>query len=277
MDAFTAFQYREGHTLLHRLDPRAKLLMAISLILFLWIRRDLEVMLLAVPPLVLLIASGGLWRDLRGSLRAYLLLGLVLLPLNALIHSVYGPLNGEEATILLTMTPEGTPILGALSITQQAVEFSLTIYIRLVLMLVTVSVFIMATSLDEIQTLLFKLRFPYFFVLTLGFAFRFIPTLAGEGQRIREAQMARGLDPTRGGLLRRHWRAVVPLVMPLMVSVLRRSLLFAEALEARATFVQPRRTLLTDLAFKRRDVAVVSASLAFLGISFAFLLVQPVL
>ncbi|MFQ5838491.1 MAG: energy-coupling factor transporter transmembrane component T family protein [Thermoplasmata archaeon] len=277
MDALTAFHYREGNTILHRLDPRAKLLLSVSLILFLWIRTDLQVLLLAVPPLTLLIALGRLRRDLQGALRVYILLGLILLPLNGLLYSIYAPIDSEDLVIVLTITGEGTPILGELFITREALEFSLVIYIRLILILLAVSIFIMTTNLDEIQALLFKLRFPYLFVLTLGFAFRFIPTLAEEAERIREAQMARGLDPGSGSLLRRYWKAIIPMFFPLMVSVLRRSLLFAEALEARATFVHPRRTVLTDLSFKGRDVAAVTASLAFLGVSFLLLYLRPIL
>ncbi len=277
MGALAAFRYRERDTLLHRLDPRAKLLLSISLILFLWIRADLEVILLAGPPLILLIAVGRLWGDLRGSLRVYLILGLILLPLNSLLYSIYAPTPDENSVIFLTITQKGTPILGELFITRQAVEFSLTIYLRLIFMLLTVSTFIRTTSLDEIQALLFKLHFPYFFVLTMGFAFRFMPTWAEEAQRIREAQMVRGLDLNTGGFLRRYWKAVVPLVMPLLVSVLRRSVMFAVALEVRATFVQPRRTLMVEPVFKKADVAVVSTSLAFLGVSFVFLLLRPIL
>lgn len=269
-----AFRFKDADTPLHGLDPRAKIALAGSLILFLWIRPDLRVLLLAIPPLLFLVNLGGLWRDLAGSARTYLILGIILLPLNALLYSVYAP--GDAARVLVTLTPHETPLLGRLIITWGALELSVVVYIRLVLMLLTASVFIMTTSLDQVQALLLKLRFPSFFILTLGFAFRFIPTIAEEAQRIREAQMARGLELQRGWAIRRYWRAIVPLVMPLMVSALRRSLLFAEALEARATFAHPRRTWSIDLAFKPRDVAVALASAAFFGMSLFFLRLQPV-
>jgi energy-coupling factor transport system permease protein len=274
MEALSAFRYLEGDTVLHRLDPRAKLLMVFSMIIYLWLRPELGVMLLVLPPLILLILIGRIWRGLKGSLRAYAILGLILVPLNSLLHSIYAPIDAGERTILLTLTPAGTPVLGELVILREAVEFSLMIYVRLVLMLLVMSVFIMTTSLDEVEALLFKLRFPYFFVMTLGFAFRFIPTLAEEAQRIREAQLARGLDPTSGGLLARYWKAFVPLLLPLMVSVLRRSLLFAEALEARATFVHPRRTVLTELRMGEGDMAVMAVSVFALIIAVLLLYVQ---
>jgi energy-coupling factor transport system permease protein len=276
METLHAFRYKEGDTLLHRLDPRAKLLMALSIILYLWLRADLKVMLLVVPLLIALIAIGQLWRELKAPVRLYALLGLIFVPLNSLLHSVYTPLTDEGQTVLLTLTPPGTPILGELLILEEALVFTVVIYVRLVLMLLAMSVFIMSTSLDDVEALLFKLRFPQFFVLTMGFAFRFIPTVAQEAQRIREAQMARGLDPRSGGLLSRHWKAMLPLIFPLVVSVLRRALLFAEALEARATFVYPRRTVMADLRFSERDIAVVAASLSSLSIAFVLLYLQPI-
>ncbi len=275
MNVFTAFQFNEGDTLIHRLDPRAKLIVTISLVVYLWLRADLIVMLLAIPPLILVAVLGGVGRDLRGSLRAYAVLALVLIPLNAVLQSRYA-LPVVDEVVLIALTDRSTPVFGGLYITRQAVEFSLMVYLRLVLMLVAASIFLKTTSLDDLQALLLKLRFPYFFVLTLGFAIRFVPTLAEESQRIREAQMARGLELERGNVLRRFWNSIIPMIMPLMVGALRKSLLFAEALEARATFVYPRRTHLVTLEFKRPDVIVVCLTLALLSVALYYIVIQPV-
>lgn len=275
MNALKAFQFSEGDTFLHRLDPRAKLVLTLSLVVYLWLRADLLVMLLAIPPLALVVGVGGVWRDTRGSLRAYAILAVVLIPLNVIFHSKYTPPGVDEA-ILVTIADPGTPLVGGLYITWEAVEFSLMVYLRLVLMLVAASIFLMTTSLDDLQALLLKFRFPYFFVLTLGFAFRFVPTLAEEAQRIREAQMARGLELQKGNVLRRYWKSVIPMIFPLMVSALRKALLFAEALEARATFVNPRRTSLVVLRFRGSDAVAVSLSIILLSVALYYIVIQPV-
>lgn len=272
-----AFRFREDDTPLHRIDPRAKLLVALALFLFLWMRTELHILALAAVPLLALIHVGRLGRRLVPSLRFYGLLGLLMVPGNALLHSLYAPVAGPEPSVWLRLTAPGTFLVGELFLTQEAVGFSLWVYVRLVLMLVTVSLFVMSTDLDQVEALLYRLRFPDFFVLTLGFALRFLPTLAEEAERIREAQWARGLDPRAGGPLRRTWKALVPLLMPLVVNVLRRSLHLAEALEARATFVHPRRGSLTELTFRRGDAVVSLSALLFLGLSFTLLVVWPVL
>ncbi len=275
MDVTHAFLYQEDDTPLHHLDPRAKLVLALSLVVFLWIRREVWVLLLALLPLAALIRVGRLGRGLRGLLRTYVLLGVLLVPLNALLYSLYGQAPAEPAA-LLSLTPAGTPLLGHLFITADGLARSVSVFLRLVLMLLAMSVFFMTTELDAIQALLLKLRVPMVLVLTLGFAFRLMPFLAEEVRRIREAQAARGLDARSGGLLRRYWKAVVPVVMPLVVSALRRALRFAEALEARATFAHPRRSQSLTLRFEGRDMAVASVAAALLGISVLLLRLQPV-
>lgn len=265
----TAFRYQEGDTPLHRLDPRAKLILVAALILFLWLWQDLLIVLLALLPLALLVVIGRLSHPLVGSIRLYLILGLVLVPLNALLHSAF-TFPPPQAEVLIPLTAPGTPLFGELAITREALVFSLLVYARLVLMLVATSIFFLSTSLDDLEALLLSLRVPYFFVLTLSLAFRFLPTLSDEARRIREAQMARGLDLESGSRLRRLWRAGIPLLLPLFVSVLRRSVRLGEALEARATFAYPRRTNTVNLVVRRGDIAVSTAAAVLLAVALLF-------
>ncbi|MFQ5918924.1 MAG: energy-coupling factor transporter transmembrane component T family protein [Thermoplasmata archaeon] len=267
--ALEAFRYQEADTPLHRLDPRAKLLIVAGLVVFLWLWWNLSVILLALVPLTILIGIGRLGRPLLDSIRLYAVLGLLLVPLNALLHSAFTFPPGESE-VLLTLTAPGTPLLGALVITREALAFSLLVYARLVLMLVATSIFFLTTSLDDLEALLLSLKVPYFFVLTLSMAFRFLPTLGDEATRIREAQMARGLDLESGNRLRRLWRAGIPLLLPLFISVLRRSVRLGEAMEARATFALPNRTSTVDMRVRRGDVGVAVATVALLTVAVLF-------
>ncbi|MEE9197285.1 MAG: energy-coupling factor transporter transmembrane component T, partial [bacterium] len=188
-ESLVAFRYRNADTPLHRLDPRVKLLVVAALILFLWLWRDLVVVLLVLLPLGALVALGRLGPALKSSLRVYAILGLILVPLNVLFYSVYAFPPGQ-AEVLLRLTAPGTPLLGELAVTREALMFGLLVYARLVMMLVAASIFFLSTSLDDLEALLLSLRLPYFFVLTLSLAFRFLPTLGEEATRIREAQVA---------------------------------------------------------------------------------------
>ncbi len=240
-----------------------------GLVVFLWLWWELGVVLLALIPLTLLILIGRLGRPLAGAIRLYALLGLLLVPLNALLHSAFTFPPGQS-DVLLTFAASGVPLLEGLVITRGALEFSLLVYARLVLLLMATSIFFLTTSLDDLEALLLSLKVPYFFVLTLSLAFRFLPTLGEETTRIREAQMARGLDLESGSRLRRLWRAGIPLLLPLFVSVLRRSVRLGEAMEARATFAFPNRTNTVDLKVRRRDVGVVVATIGLLAVAFVF-------
>ncbi len=267
--ALEAFRYQEADTPLHRLDPRAKLLIVAGLVVFLWLWWELGVVLLALIPLTLLIIIGRLGRPLAGAIRLYALLGLLLVPLNVLLHSAFTFPPGQSE-VLVTFAASGVPLLEGLVITRGALAFSLLVYARLVLLLMATSIFFLTTSLDDLEALLLSLKVPYFFVLTLSLAFRFLPTLGEEATRIREAQMARGLDLESGSRLRRLWRAGIPLLLPLFVSVLRRSVRLGEAMEARATFAFPNRTNTVDLEVRRTDMGVVAATVGLLAVAFVF-------
>ena len=267
--ALEAFRYQDADTPIHRLDPRAKLLIVAGLVVFLWLWWELVVVLLALIPLTLLILIGRLGRPLVGSIRLYALLGLLLVPLNAILHSAFTFPPGQSE-VLVTLAASGVPLLEGLVITREALAFSLLVYARLVLQLKATSIFYLTTSLDDLEALLLSLKIPYFFVLTLSLAFRFLPTLGDEATRIREAQMARGLDLESGSRLRRLWRAGIPLLLPLFVSVLRRSVRLGEAMEARATFAFATRTNTVNLEVRRRDVGVVVATVGLLAVAFVF-------
>lgn len=274
MSVTSAFVYRAQDTPLHRMDPRAKLVVTVALVGALWMRLELLVLLLILVPIVLLLAAAHLWRDVKGSLRAYLLLGLVVVPLNAVLFAAYAPPASGGVSPSESLT--STVLLSGIPLTVESLRFSVALYLRLVLMLLAISLFILTTSPDALQALLLNLRAPAFFVLTLGFAFRFLPTFAVEAQRIQEAQKARGLELRRGNVFRRYWRAIVPLVMPLLTSVLRKSVRFAEALEVRGTFATPRRTSVTQLVFQKRDALAVGVAGGLFLLALMALVVVPI-
>ena len=82
---------------------------------------------------------------------------------------------------------------------------------------------------------------PYEFAFAFTTAVRFVPVLAEEAQTIMDAQKARGLELEKGGLLKRI-RNYVPVLIPLIVSAIRRSLELAEAMESRAWGATKKRT-----------------------------------
>ena len=110
---------------------------------------------------------------------------------------------------------------------------------------------------DGIESLLLPLkwiRFPvHELALIMSIALRFIPILTDETARIMNAQKARGADFESGGLLKRV-KAIVPILIPLLISAFRRADELGDAMDARCYSGSKVRTKYKKLAFGWRDV-----------------------
>ncbi len=104
---------------------------------------------------------------------------------------------------------------------------------------------------------------PYEFCFAFTTAVRFVPVLAEEAQTIMDAQKARGLELERGNFIKRV-RNYIPILIPLIVSAIRRSLELAEAMESRAWGTTKKRTNLYVLKMRRADYALAFVSVLML-------------
>ena len=100
-----------------------------------------------------------------------------------------------------------------------------------------------------------KARIPYEFNFAFITAIRFVPVLADEAQTIMDAQRSRGLELDKGNFLKRI-RNYIPILLPLIINSIRRSLELAEAMESRAFGATEHRTNLYELSLTRTDLAV---------------------
>jgi energy-coupling factor transport system permease protein len=128
------------------------------------------------------------------------------------------------------------------------------------------SVFFLTTSPDHLGLALEQTRVPYEFVFAFTTAVRFVPVLAEEAQTIMDAQKARGLELERGNFLKRI-RNYIPILIPLIISAIRRSLELAEAMESRAWGATRKRTNLYVLKMHRGDFALIAITLGILAIT----------
>jgi energy-coupling factor transport system permease protein len=125
------------------------------------------------------------------------------------------------------------------------------------------SVFFLTTSPDHLGLALEQTHVPYEFVFAFTTAVRFVPVLADEAQTIMDAQKARGLELERGNFLKRI-RNYIPILIPLIVSAIRRSLELAEAMESRAWGATKNRTNLYVLRMHRGDFILIILTIAIL-------------
>ena len=217
-------QYFPGSSLVHGLDPRAKIITAFAYAVALFIIQDF----------------GGL--ALMG---AALLLVIVIarIPVSWLLRAVKPVLFLAAFTFLFQLFLRGGDhigSLGPLTLYADGARRGAFLAVRLVLLVLSSAILTFSTApvlltdgLNRMLAPLNKLRLPaYELSLMMSIALRFIPTLLMELDRIVKAQKARGAEPGRGGLIKRA-RAVLPVLVPLFVLSFRHADELALAMESR--------------------------------------------
>ena len=253
----TLGQYYPGTSVLHRADPRTKILLVFALIIAIFVcSKPLSFVLLAA-------FIAGMIAVARLKLR------MVLRGLKPLLFLIV-----FTAALNLFLTAGGRVLwqFGAVSITSAGVSRAVLIVVRMLLLITGASLLTYTTSpiqltdgLERLLSPLKKLRVPvHELAMIMSLALRFIPTLVEETDKIMNAQKARGADFESGGLMHRA-KALIPLLVPLFVSSFRRADELATAMECRLYRGDIGRTHLRQLKFGRADAVCAIAALVFLG------------
>jgi energy-coupling factor transport system permease protein len=253
MSVFDGLKFRKVHSPIHNLDPRIKFIYVIALfvvaILFGQILPLLALFVLQLP-FVLLARVQKQWvRSLRGAA----FLAAFIFVINIVTRFFYS----------------GYVLTGA------DWEYSVAMSLRFVVLVESFSVFFLTTSPDHLGLALEQTRVPYEFSFAFTTAVRFVPVLAEEAQTIMDAQKARGLEMEKGNFMKRI-RNYIPVLIPLIVSAIRRSLELAEAMESRAWGATKKRTNLYALKLHRGDFALLAVTVAILTVSVYVYLFVPV-
>jgi len=142
-------------------------------------------------------------------------------------------------------------------------EYAFAMALRFLVLVESFSVFFLTTSPDHLSLALEQSHVPYEFTFAFTTAVRFVPVLAEEAQTIMDAQKARGLELERGNFMKRI-RNYIPILIPLIVSAIRRSLELAEAMESRAWGASKKRTNLYVLKMREGDFMLIIISIMLL-------------
>ncbi len=253
----TLGQYFPGNSLIHRLDPRTKLIFLIVYIVALftavnWISYGVMLVFLAFCIAVSTIPLKSIVRGMKP---------LVIIILFTAVLNVFFT---EGKTVLWQWK--------SLRITQEGIVRALFMSAR-ILMLITGTFLLTYTTspialTDGIESLLNPLkaiRLPvHELAMMMSIALRFVPTLIEETDKIISAQKARGADFESGNVLHRV-KALVPILVPLFISAFRRADDLATAMECRCYQGGTGRTKMKLLRYKRRDYFSFLAALVLLG------------
>ena len=240
----TLGQYYQTDSVLHRMDPRTKLVGTLIYIVSLFIFRNAGAFLIATVFLfaVIKMSKVPFKYMMRGMKSIFMLLMLTVV-------------------FNLFLTP-GIPLVTfwKLTISEEGLRIAVFTAIRLVYLIIGASIMTLTTTpnhlTDGMESLMGPLKVfkvpVHEVAMMMSIALRFIPILLEETDKIMKAQAARGADFEHGSIIKRA-KSLVPILVPLFVSAFRRANDLAMAMEARCYRGGDGRTKMKPLKYEVRD------------------------
>ncbi len=241
-------QFFPGNSVIHKLDPRAKIVITLIFIVALFMCRNFfSLGLMLICAIVAIALSKISFRIVFKGLKMIIFLVIF----TGILQIIYN----DSGTVLFKPFPQFD-----FAITSGGVFSSIFIIVRIVSLILFSSLLTYTTSptmlTDAIERLLSPLKLFKVNVNSLAMmmtiALRFIPTLIEEIDVIMNAQKARGADLETGSLTERA-KALVPVFIPLIVSSFRRAYELAFAMECRCYTGDNKRTRMKEMHFSMRD------------------------
>lgn len=257
----TIGQYYPAESLIHKLDPRTKLVGTVGFIV-----------------------SVFLFHTFPGYAVATLFLAGIILLSKVPVKFIFKGLKTIFMLLLITiffnmiLTPgEVLWKLGFIKVTKEGLVLAGTMAIRLVYLVIGSSIMTLTTTpnqltdgLERLLRPLNKIHVPvHDIAMMMSIALRFIPILLEETDKIMKAQIARGADFENGNLIQKA-KNMVPLLVPLFISAFRRANDLAMAMEARCYHGGDNRTQMKPLRYKKADHIAYLVLAAYLAVAIGF-------
>lgn len=243
MADITIGQYYPENSIIHKLDPRVKLFGTLVFVVLLFnIHNIIGYLLFTIVMALIIKASkvpfGKLLKGIKGI--------LFILLFSVVLNVFFTPGQVVAEFWVFSITKEGLIKGGYMAI-------------RLVYLVICTSIMTLTTTPNDLADGLEKafgflkvIKFPvHEIAMIMSLALRFIPTLMEETNKITKAQKARGADFESGNLMKRA-KSLIPILIPLFVSSIRRADDLATAMEARC-YHGGKRTKMKPLMYGRRD------------------------
>lgn len=253
----TIGQYYQTDSVIHRLDPRVKLMTTLCYIISLFIVDNWIGYLIAGLFLLAVIKLSRV--PFKFMVRG--MKSIVFLLLIAVVFNLF-------------LTP-GEPLVTfwKINITKEGLHLAGFMAVRLVFLIMGSSVMTLTTTPNNLTDALEKLLKPlkifkvpvHEIAMMMSIALRFIPILLEETDKIMKAQIARGADFESGNLIKKA-RSLVPLLVPLFISAFRRANDLAMAMEARCYRGGEQRTKMKPLIYKKRDFLAYGTVVCYLAV-----------
>ncbi|MEM2969526.1 MAG: energy-coupling factor transporter transmembrane component T [Candidatus Bathyarchaeia archaeon] len=244
MSMFDGFKFRSANSSVHKMDPRAKFIyvcvMFAVAVMFSQLIPLLVLFIIQMP----LVFAARVQKEWLRSMKGAAGFAIIIFLMNILSLYFYG--DYESLSVII--------------------ERSFALTLRFMVLIESFSVFFLTTSPDLLGLALEQSHVPYELCFAFTTAVRFVPVLAEEAQTIMDAQKARGLE-LEGGSFIKKIKNYIPILIPLIVNAIRRSLELAETMESRAWGATQKRTNLYVLKMGKKDLLLMLFSFILLAVS----------
>jgi len=241
--------YLDNNSFIHRLDPRTKIMVFLMTFIALLLFEDpFWMMPVAILILVQLFISNALLnlRRIR-----YILIVLTI-----------------SSMVLWNFFSQGiTPLFWVFEL--ESFYFSIARTLLILFMIATGMILITSTRNEELVLGMIRLGMPYRVGFAISTALRLVPTIASSTMTISQAQRSRGLNLDSGGIMDRI-RKFLPLLVPVFISTIRSTNIFAMALESKGFGARENRTFYLNLQMRKADYYVLIFSALFTVASIVF-------
>ena len=244
MDSMILGRYIPGNSIVHRLDPRSKLLAMMLLILIVfWANNPLT-------NLILFIAT-GIFIALSGVSLSFFIQGLKSMFFLIAFTTIFQLFFISNGNVLFEFS--------FVRITDYALQQAGIIFCRFVLIIFfsTLLTLTLASAVEALLAPLKRVKVPVHEIgLMLSMSLRFVPTLMDDTTRIMNAQKARGVDFGEGSIVQKV-KAMIPILIPLFATSLKRADSLAIAMEARGYQGGKGRSQYRQLEWTRKDTLTI--------------------
>ena len=240
----TLGQYYQTESVIHKLDPRVKLVGTIAYILSLFL-------------------VGNVWGYLLAAVFLAVMIKLSKVPFQFMVKGMKAIVFLLVLTVIfnLFLTPgEALFSIWKLTVTKEGLRTAVLMAVRLSFLIIGSSIMTLTTTpnnltdgMESLMRPLRKLKVPvHEIAMMMSIALRFIPILLEETDKIMKAQIARGADFESGNIIKKA-KSMVPLLVPLFISAFRRANDLAMAMEARCYRGGDNRTKMKPLIYQKND------------------------
>lgn len=257
----TLGQYYKADSILHKLDPRVKLLGTLLFVITLFFPKSLLSLGIATAFLILIVklSKVPVSMMIRGVKPLF-----IIICFSAIIN-------------MISVSGDMLVKIGPITIAKQGLWMAFYLVVRLVYLVIGSSVMTFTTTPNQLTDglekgfhFLKKVHVPvHEIAMMMSIALRFIPILLEETDKIMKAQIARGADFENGNLIQKA-KNMVPLLVPLFISAFRRANDLAMAMEARCYHGGDHRTQMKPLHYEKRDYIAFVILAAYLAVGVVF-------